>query len=116
MFSRYHHDDIDWPLFDRYIDEFGFRRFFDAYVHVGEFILGKRSYESLTESEHRMMASVWEGLDLHETVTGTRGKLSLVGNTLRARWKYKSFTDLSMLHALWIQVKGYLFMKHPILK
>lgn len=113
MFSRHHQDDIDWAAVDHYIDEFGFRRFYDAYVHVGEYILGERVIENLTDSEHKMMDSVWEGLDLHETVTGVRGKLNLVGNTLRAGWKYKSFTNLSMLHALWIQVKGFLFMKNP---
>lgn len=113
MFSRHHQTEIDWALVERRIDEFGFRRFYDAYVHVGECILGERRIECLTESEHRMLDSVWEGLDLHETVTGVRGKLNLVGNTLRAGWKYKSFTNLSMLHALWIQVKGFLFMKNP---
>lgn len=113
MFSRHHQTEIDWALVERSIDEFGFRRFYDAYVHVGEFILGERRIECLTESEHRMLDSVWEGLDLHETVTGVRGKLNLVGNTLRAGWKYKSFTNLSMLNALWIQVKGFLFMKNP---
>ncbi len=115
MFSRHHQADVDWAAVDSYIDEFGFRKFYDAYVHVGEFILGKRAFESLTESEHKMLDSVWEGLDLHETVKGVRGKLNLVGNTLRARWKYKSFTDLSMFHALWIQVKGFLFIKNPSL-
>ena len=115
MFRRHHQNDVDWSLVDHYIDEFGFRRFYDAYVHVGEFILGERVIESLTESEHKMMDSIWEGLDLHETVTGIRGKLNLVGNTLRAGWKYKSFSDLSMLHALWIEVKGFLFINNPSL-
>lgn len=115
MFSRHHQDDINWAAVDHYIDEFGFRRFYDAYVHVGEYILGERVIENMTDSEHKMMDSIWEGLDLHETVTGVRGKLNLVGNTLRAGWKYKCFTDLSMLHALWIQVKGFLFIKNPVL-
>lgn len=115
MFSRHHQADVDWTAVDSYIDEFGFRRFYDAYVHVGEYILGKLAYENLTESEQRMMDSIWEGLDLHETLTGIRGKLNLVGNTLRAGWKYKCFTNLSMPHALWIQVKGFLFMKNPTL-
>lgn len=113
MFSRYHHDDIDWTRFSGYIDEFGFRRFFDAYVHVGEYILGERTYSALCPEEQRMMDSVWAGLDLHDTVKGFRGKLNLVGNTLRASWKYHYFAPISMFHALWIQVKGFLFIRHP---
>ncbi|MBR5736532.1 MAG: nucleotidyltransferase family protein [Bacteroidales bacterium] len=113
MFSRYHKDDISWPQFESYIDEFGFRRFYDAYVHVGKYVLGDIPFEQLTAPEQRMMNSVWEGLDLHDTVRGFRGKLNLVGNTFRARWKYKYFSPISMIHALWIQVKGFLFIKQP---
>jgi len=30
----------------------------------------------------------------------------LAGNTWRARWKYRLFTDMTWLKALWIQAKG----------
>lgn len=60
-----------------------------------------------------MMEDIWAPLDVHETVIGVRGKLALVGNTWRARWKYRFFTDISWHRALWIQVKGYLFEKEP---
>lgn len=113
MFSRRHADEIDWELFERYIDEFGFRRFYDAYLHLGEYLIGDRLEESLTDAEKRMWNSVWDGLDLHETLHGIRGKMNLVGNTLRARWKYRLFSPISMLRALWIQVKGFLFIRHP---
>ena len=115
MFRRKHRNDIDWPQFQEYIDAFGFRRFFDAYEHVGEYIMGDRLSESLTFPEQRMMKSVWEGLDLHDTVKGAKGKANLVGNTLRAHWKYRLFSPISMPHALWIQIKGFLFIKHPTL-
>jgi hypothetical protein len=60
-----------------------------------------------------MLEDVWAELDLHDTVKGIKGKLALVGNTWRARWKYHYFSEISMLHALWIQVKGFLFIKEP---
>ena len=113
MFSRRHAADLDWPQFNAFVDEFGFRRFYDAYVHVGEYVMGDRPYDSLTPPEQRMMDSVWEGLDLHETVKGVRGKLNLVGNTLRAGWKYRLFSPISMVRALWIQVKGVVFLRRP---
>lgn len=113
MFRRCHEGDIDWDIFEKCIDEYGFRRFYDAYFHVGEFLAGERAESDLTASECRMMDSVWEGLDLHDTVEGVRGKLNLVGNTLRAAWKYRYFSPISMPHALWIQVKGFLFIRKP---
>lgn len=113
VFRRKHESDLNWDAFGSYIDEFGFRKFYDAYSHLGEYILGERESNSLTVIEQRMMDSVWAGLDLHETVRGITGKLNLVGNTLRASWKYRQFSDISMLKALWIQVKGFLFEKNP---
>lgn len=115
MFRRKHENDIDWPQFHRYVDAFGFRRFYEAYVHVGEYIMGDCSFESLTLPEQQMMLSVWEGLDLHKERTGVRSKLNLVGNTIRAHWKYRYFSPISMFHALWIQIKGFFFIKNPTL-
>ena len=111
LFQQKHSSDVDWVAFEKYVDEFGFRRFFDAYLHVGEYVLGLRT--SLTAAEQRMMDSVWEGLDLHESVRGFAGKIKLAGNTLRAAWKYRDFSPISMAKALWIQVKGFVVEKRP---
>lgn len=113
LFRRKHSSDVDWAAFDRYIDEFGFRRFHEAYSHLGEFILGERKEGALTAPERRMMDSVWAGLDLHESVKGFIGKIRLVGNTLRAGWKYREFAPISMARALAIQVKGFFFDRNP---
>lgn len=113
LFHRRHQSDVDWKEFEQYIDEFGFRRFYDAFSHVGEFVLGERELSLLTAVEQRMMDSVWAGLDLHEDVRGVVGKLKLAGNTLRAAWKYRAFSPISMVKALWIQAKGVLFEKNP---
>ena len=113
LFKRKHESDVNWTEFEKYVDEFGFRRFYDAYSHVGDYVLGERVFSSLTAPERRMMDSVWAGLDLHEDVKSFVGKLELVGNTLRAGWKYREFAPISMTKALWIQVKGFLFEKNP---
>ena len=113
LFQRRHQADVDWARFERYVDEFGFRRFYDAFSHVGEYVFGEREYSSLTVPEQRMLDSVWAGLDLHESVRGFVGKIRLAGNTLRAGWKYRAFSPISMAKALWIQAKGVLFEKNP---
>ena len=113
LFKRMHGYDMDWGAFEKYVDEFGFRRFYDAYSHLGDYVLGLYGYSSLSTTERRMMDSVWVGLDLHENVRGFVGKLRLVGNTLRAGWKYREFAPITMMKALWIQTKGVLFEKNP---
>ena len=113
LFHRRHQSDVDWAEFERYVDEFGFRHFYDAFSHVDEYVLGEREYSSLAAPEQRMMDSVWVGLDLHESVRGVMGKIRLAGNTLRAGWKYRAFSPISMAKALWIQAKGVLFEKNP---
>ena len=113
MFSKKHKDNIYWADFDEFIDEFGFRSFYDSYTRLGELLLGEKTEEELTKEDQMMLADIWALLDLHETVRGWQGKLTLVGNTWRARWKYHYFSEISMFHALWIQVKGFLFDKNP---
>ena len=115
MYSRKYKDGIDWLLFNKRIDEFGFRRFYDSYIRLGEYLLGEKEENELGEADKLMLADVWAPLDLHETHLGIKGKLALAGNTWRARWKYRYFSEISMLHMLWIQATGVLFMKHPTL-
>lgn len=113
MFSKKHKDEIDWHEFDGYLDEYGFRKFYDSYYRLGKYLLGEVPETDLTEKDNRMLNDVWDDLDLHESDHGLKGKLALAGNTWRASWKYRYFSEISMLHALWIQVKGFLFMKKP---
>jgi hypothetical protein len=114
MFSRKHKDEIDWTILGAKIDEFGFRKFYDSYYRLGLFLIGEvQGFKSLTVQDRMMLEDVWAELDVHDTVRGIKGKLALAGNTWRARWKYRYFSEDSMLKALWIQVKGFLFEKNP---
>lgn len=116
MFSRKHKDEIDWKEFDSRIDEFGFRKFYDTFWRLGQYLFGEIQDSSFTFQEKKMLADVWAQLDLHESVRGFKGKLALVGNTWRARWKYHYFTDITWFTALWNQVKGFVFEKNPKLE
>lgn len=115
MFSLKHEKEIDWYALSGMIDEFGFREFYETYNHLGKYLLGEFPEKELSKKDKLMLEDVWTDLDLHETVRGIKGKMALVGNTLRARWKYHHFSEDSMLKALWIQVKGVLFEKKPTL-
>ena len=116
LFSRKHKDEIDWTLLGAKIDEYGFRKFYDSYYRLGKYLVGEvQEFKSLRVQDRKMLDDIWAPLDLHESVRGWKGKLRLAGNTWRARWKYKYFSEDSMMKALWIQVKGVLFDKNPSL-
>lgn len=113
LYRRRHVSEIDWNTFDALIDEFGFRKFYDSFYRIGRYLLGDLTETDMTKTDKRMLKDIWAPLDLHDAVRGLKGKLALAGNTRRARWKYHYFAEISMIHALWIQVKGFLFINHP---
>ena len=111
LFSRRHGDEIDWQEFQTRVDEFGFRRFYASFNRLGEYFVGELAADGLQPMDSQILSDIWSPLDLHDSVTGWRGKLALAGSTWRARWKYSLFTDMSWLKALWIQAKGVLLEK-----
>ena len=113
MFCRRHRDEIDWKELEARVDEFGFRRFYNSFLRLGKYLLGSLAADCLQLADQQMLEDIWNPLDVHETVTGLKGKLALAGNTWRARWKYRLFAEISWLKALWIQVKGVVFEKEP---
>lgn len=106
LFCRRHRDEMDWQELEARVDEFGFRLFYDSFCRLGEYLVGELPADGLQINDQRMLADIWAPLDVHETVMGLRGKLALAGNTWRARWKYRHFTDMNWLQALWTQAKG----------
>lgn len=113
MFSKKHEKEIKWSDFDVLVEEFGFKRFYDSFVRIGKYLLGELVEEDLTKVDRRMLADVWAPLDLHETLTGVKAKFQLAGNYWRARWKYKYFTDMTWVRALFEWVSGAVFDKNP---
>jgi len=115
MFSKKHKEEIDWQTLDAMIDEYGFRRFYDSYNRLGQYLLGEINETSLTNLDKRMLKDVRSELTLPKSGSGLKNKLSIARNTMQARWKYSYFTEISMLQALLIQIKGFLFIKNPTL-
>ncbi len=113
MFIRKHKADIDWPVFDALVDEYGFGKFYDSYFKLGKYLLGELVEGELTDLDKKMLADIWAEKKKHKSDSELKGKMGLAANTWNARWKYHDFSPISMQHALWIQVKGYLFEKNP---
>ena len=113
MFCRRHKDEIDWETLERQVDEYGFRRFYDALCHVGEYVLGEREYVSLSDPEKRMMEGVWEGQFADETENLFKSRINKARNIFQMGWRYRLFSSISMPRALWIKIKGVLFIGNP---
>lgn len=113
MFSRKHKEEIDWQALNAMIDEFGFRKFYDSYNRLGQYLVGEIQDSSFTSQDRRMLDDVWAPLDLQDELHSLRAKIGMVRATIRARWKYRYFSPITMPQALWIQLKGFLFMKNP---
>ena len=116
MFCRKHNQEIDWYSFGAMIDEFGFGRFYNSYVRMGQYLLGEIDEDTFSKPEKRMLADLWAPLDLQENLHSLKAKIGMAMATVRAWWKYHFFSPISMPRALWIQVNGFLFMKHPTLE
>ena len=115
MFSRKHKNEIEWNEFDAIIDEFGFRKFYDSFNRLGHYLLGDIEKGDLSLKDKRMLEDIWSDLHLTDSYHGLKAKVSFAFNTMQSRWKYHYFAEISMIRALWIQVKGFLFIKHPTL-
>lgn len=113
MFSRRHQAEIDWRSFDAFVDEFGFRKFYESYCRLGRFLIGDVAADGLSSVDLRMLSDVWAPLDLHESLHGVKAKFQLAGNYWRARWKYKLFTDMTWVRALMEWVLGAVFDRQP---
>ena len=113
MFSRRHREEIDWEAFDAFVDEYGFRKFYDSYCRLGRDLVGELAADGLTPADRRMLSDVWAPLDVHESLHGLKAKLQLAGNYWRARWKYRLFTDMTWLRALAEWVLGAMFERQP---
>ena len=113
MFSRRHREELDWGAFDAFVDEYGFRQFYDSYCRLGRYLVGELTADGLTPADRRMLSDVWAPLDVHESLHGLKAKLQLAGNYWRARWKYRLFTDMTWIRALSEWVLGAVFERQP---
>lgn len=113
LFRRKHASDLDEDRFEAYCSEYGFSRFLSSINAVGDYVLGTRALEDLTPIDRRFLDDVWNGPALHHGKKGLRARISLVGNIVSAAWKYRAYSNISMIQAIWISVKGFLFIRRP---
>ena len=113
LFRRKHASNLDEARFEAYCSEYGFSRFLSSINAVGDYVLGSRAFDDLTPIDRRFLDDVWNGPALQQGKKGLRARISLVGNIVRSAWKYRAYSNISMLQAIWISVKGFFFIRRP---
>ena len=113
LFRRKHASDLDETCFEAYCTEYGLSRFLSSINTVGDYVLGLRAFDDLIPIDRRFLDDVWNGPVLHQGKKGLRARISLVGNIVRSAWKYRAYSNISMIQAIWISVKGFFFMRRP---
>lgn len=113
MFCKRHWTEICREDFNALIGKFGFKKFYDSYARLGDYLVGEITAQELTDNDKLMLEDIWTPLDLHETLHGLKAKFQLAGNYWRARRKYRFFTDMTWLRALTEWVVGAVFERHP---
>ena len=114
LFRRAHRVDVDWDRFGACCKEYGFDRFGGSMTRVGEFVLGEREEEMLSAIDRRLLESIWDGerMEIDKSKFWT-SRLTLIRKTLQSGWKYRAFSNITMIEAILIQVWGFLFERNP---
>ena len=114
LFRRAHRMDVDWERFDACCREYGFGRFCGSMTRVGEFVLGERDESAMNDVDKKLLDSIWDGERMEiDKSKFWASRLTLIRKTLRSGWKYRAFSNISMIEAIMIQVWGFLFERKP---
>lgn len=113
MFRQKYADALDWKAYEEYSKEFGLWRFAQSMNHLADFI--KSGNENVMDEKDRMLLTdvFSERVSTSSQEFSLKGRWILIQETLRANWKYRAFSDVSMLRWLWQSSIGYFFDKEP---
>jgi hypothetical protein len=104
---------FDKAEFERLCREFGYWKMAVAMDHLADLLEGSRDFSSLSVYEKRLLFSIFEESSAVEMNNGWKTRVQLVRHALKNSWKYKAFTDTSMLAGVGRQVLGFLFDRKP---
>lgn len=113
MFRHKYADILDWKAYEEYSKKFGLWRFAQSMKHLADFI--KSGDENvMDEKDRKLFTDVFsERVSTSSQEFSLKGRWILIKETLRASWKYRMFSDVSMVQWLWRSSIGYFFDKEP---
>ena len=115
MLLEKHQDEIDWPQFYSFCEQFHLRKFADAMttICVQCFGVSIHNSEIITESPYaeKILNNALYDDDyvFSSGEGGWKNRWHLVKNLFRYRWKYEEIYEESIWRQLWYDATGYLF-------
>ena len=111
---------IDWKDFESKCCEFGLLQFAQSMTRLAGHVCGVRiewlPSTDLQLQDERLLEDMFQMGD-REHIAGHiwQERLAIVKKTLTSGWKYKAFTDRTVLGDLWVLITGFLFDRKPSL-
>ena len=106
--------EVDWKLFEREAKACGFWHFSESMNRLADLLDGTRKEEELEGDDLRLLHDM-----LHEHSiqmnNGWRTRIQLVKNYFAQSWKYRVFSNHSMLYTLCRTALGFVFDRKPII-
>lgn len=105
-------DEVDWKLFEREAKACGFWHFSESMNRLADFLDGIRTEDELERDDLLLLHDM-----LHEHSiqmnNGWRTRIQLVRNYFSQSWKYRVFSNHSMLYTLCRTATGFVFDRNP---
>ena len=113
MFRQKNADSLDWNAFEETAKRFGLLGFAQSMNHLADFII--RGDEGILNKKDRMLLNdiFSDHISTSSQAFSLAGRWVLIKEALKAGWKYRMFSDVSMLKWLWQSGVGYFFDKKP---
>ena len=93
--------------FEKDIDRFELRKFFDALDSVADYVMGIG--EGLTESQRLMLDDILSLKDVRHFDSRSLAHLNILRTLWTNRWKFRLYSDTSFLATVWRYVYGHFF-------
>ena len=104
--------DVDWSLYEREAKACGFWHFSESMNRLADLLDGVRKVEELEDDDQRLLNDM-----LHEHSiqmnNGWKTRIQLVRNYFSQSWKYRVFSNHSMLYTLCRTAWGFVFDRKP---
>ena len=113
VFRRSCGKNVDWPRFEETAMDCGFWRFSLAFNHIADVLDGVISEEQLNTDEQRLLQSILKTERHGSLSNGWTTRIDLFMSYFKYGWKYRIFSDHSMLYILGRSIWAFFFDRHP---
>lgn len=104
--------EVDWKLFEREAKACGFWHFSESMNRLADLLGGNREETEMERDDMRLLYDIFDKRFITMN-NGWRTRLQLVRNYFSQSWKYRVFSNHSMLYTLCRTAMGFVFDRNP---